>query len=265
MIRRTLEAWNRAPRQWSDGVQWLVNEELLPKPRGMLLLQELSPGSRLPTHVLPRAESVTFVLSGRGEWNTGGWSWPLAAGEGVFNPPGTLRAFEAAPEEGAMLLVACGGTSRPRDALPWGAHRAAGCGCRISRTADAGSSPLREAGGFIDMGVHWLATTQTVGTRSVVVATSTFTPGGSHQLHRHPRADEFFLVLQGGGEHLTREGPVRLGPGDMAYIPAGEWHGFRTDPGVTTRTVYGYLGAGNLTQAGYELLEEDTCASDWPS
>ncbi|MFY0579771.1 cupin domain-containing protein [Cystobacter fuscus] len=83
-------------------------------------------------------------------------------------------------------------------------------------------------------------------------------PGGSHQLHRHPHADEFFLVLQGGGEHLTKDGPVRLNPGDLAYIPAGEWHGFQTDPGVTTRTVYGYLGAGSLAQAGYELLEEET-------
>jgi mannose-6-phosphate isomerase-like protein (cupin superfamily) len=37
------------------------------------------------------------------------------------------------------------------------------------------------------------------------------------QPHPHPMADEFFLVLQGGGEHLTKEGPVRLNPGDLAY------------------------------------------------
>jgi quercetin dioxygenase-like cupin family protein len=212
----------------------------------------------LPAHSLPRAESVTFVLSGKGDWKADGRIWPLTPGEGVFNPPGTRRAFDAARDEDAVLLVVYGGTADPRDAVPHPVDGASACGCRISRTADQGNSPLREAGGFIDMGVHWLATTQTVGTRSVVVATSTFTPGGSHQLHRHPHADEFFLVLRGGGEHLTKEGPVRLNPGDMAYIPAGEWHGFRTDPGVTTRTVYGYLGAGSLAQAGYELLEEET-------
>jgi hypothetical protein len=38
-------------------------------------------------------------------------------------------------------------------------------------------------------------------------------------------------------------------PGDLAFIRAGEWHGLRTDPEITTHTVYGYLGAGNLAQA----------------
>nr|AYM53470.1 hypothetical protein [Cystobacter sp.] len=259
MIRRTLEAWNGSSRQRSGGVQWLVNRELIPEALGMLMIQELSGGSGLPVHALPGAESVTFLLSGKGDWVGDGTGWPLKAGEGVFNPPGTSRAFESGRDGNTVLLVVYGGSNDPRDAEPHAVHGGAGCGCRVSRTADQGShSPLGEAGGFIDMGVHWLATTQTVGTRSVVVATSTFTPGGSHQLHRHPHADEFFLVLQGGGEHLTKDGPVRLNPGDLAYIPAGEWHGFQTDPGVTTRTVYGYLGAGSLAQAGYELLEEET-------
>jgi len=258
MIRRTIEALSGSSRQRTSGVQWLVNRELIPEALGMLMIQELTEGARLPEHSLPGAESVSFLLSGKGDWRADGETWRLAPGEGVFNAPGTRRAFEARSGENAVLLVVYGGTSDPRDAEPHAAD-GAGCGCRISRTADQGShSPLGEAGGFIDMGVHWLATSQTVGTRSVVVATSTFTPGGSHQLHRHPKADEFFLVLQGGGEHLTKDGPVRLNPGDLAYIPAGEWHGFRTDPGVTTRTVYGYLGAGSLAQAGYELLEEET-------
>ncbi|WP_257445948.1 cupin domain-containing protein [Archangium lipolyticum] len=258
MIRRTLEGWNEPSRRRSDGTRWLINRELAPEALGMLGVQEVSRGSRLPAHLLSGAESVTFMLSGKGHWLADGQPWPLTPGEGVFNPPGTRRAFEAAGDQDSLLLVAYGGTADPRDAVPQPADGVLACGCRISRMADAGTSPLREAGGFIDMGVHWLATTQSVGTRAVVVATSTFTPGGSHQLHRHPHADEFFLVLQGGGEHLTKEGPVRLEPGDLAYIPAGEWHGFRTDPGVTTRTVYGYLGAGSLARAGYELLEEET-------
>lgn len=258
MIRRTVAAWNESARPRTTGVQWLVNRELIPEALGMLMVQELSGGTKLPAHSLPGAESVTFLLSGKGDWLADGSDWQLTPGEGVFNPPGTRRAFETEKDRNAVLLVVYGGTNDPRDALPHAAN-GGGCGCRISRTADQGKhSPLGEAGGFIDMGVHWLATSQTVGTRSVVVATSTFTPGGSHQLHRHPNADEFFLVLQGGGEHLTKDGPVRLNPGDLAYIPAGEWHGFQTDPGVTTRTVYGYLGAGSLAQAGYELLEEES-------
>jgi len=257
MMRRTIEALGE-PASRAGGTQWLVNQELTPGALGMLMIQTVSKGARVPAHHLLSAEAVTFVLSGKGDWSAGEQAWLLTPGEGVFNPPGTRRAFDAAQEEAAVLLVVYGGTANPRDVVPQEAGGLAQCGCRIARTEDRGNSHLSAAGGFIDMGVHWLATTQTVGTRKLVLATSTFTPGGSHQLHRHPHADEFFLVLQGGGEHLTRSGHVRLNPGDMAYIPAGEWHGFRTDAGVTTRTVYGYLGAGSLEQAGYELLEEET-------
>lgn len=112
---------------------------------------------------------------------------------------------------------------------------------------------LAAAGGITDMHVDWLVTTATEGARTVCAACSSFVGDGTHELHRHPDADEFFLVLEGGGEHLTEDGPVRMGPGDLVYIPAGEWHGYRTDPGLTTRTVYGYLGAGSLAAAGYEL------------
>jgi quercetin dioxygenase-like cupin family protein len=103
------------------------------------------------------------------------------------------------------------------------------------------------------MRVRWLVCAATSGSTALVVATSTFAPDGRHELHRHASAEEFFMVVEGGGEHLTESGPVRLGPGDAVLIPAGEWHGYRTDPGVTTRTIYGYLGAASLDDAGYEV------------
>jgi quercetin dioxygenase-like cupin family protein len=127
---------------------------------------------------------------------------------------------------------------------------------RTWRFAPAGAGTdefLDNAGGFTDMGVRWLATTDTLGTRGLVVATSTFAPGGHHEPHRHPHADEFFLVLRGGGYHHAPDGPIRLDPGDLVHVPAGEPHGFRTDPGTVTTALYGYLGAGGLDQAGYEV------------
>jgi quercetin dioxygenase-like cupin family protein len=122
--------------------------------------------------------------------------------------------------------------------------------------AHGDAAALASAGGITAMDVRWLVTAETRGARSLAVACSAFTGAGTHELHRHPHADEFFLVLDGGGEHLTETGPVRLVPGDLVHIPAGEWHGFRTAPGVTTRTVYGYLGAPGLAGAGYELLAD---------
>lgn len=257
MIRQTVAALTqpatRAPR-----TQWLVHPRLAPGARGLVAVEVLRDGVAGTPHQIPTAESATLLLTGKGTW-TGAANLVLGPGEGVFNPPGTWRGLTPESSEATVLLTVYGSCADVETAptAPAGTPDTGGCGCHIapaaeSQPADHGDV-LGTVGGSVDMGVRWLATTDTVGSRSLVVATSTFVPGGSHELHRHRHADEFFLVLSGTGEHLTQDGPVRLGPGELAFIPAGEWHGYRTDPGTTTRTVYGYLGAGSLAQAGYDL------------
>lgn len=118
---------------------------------------------------------------------------------------------------------------------------------------DSTDGILADTGGFTDMGVRWLATSDTVGSSKLVVATSTFSPSGQHGAHRHPHADEFFIVTEGGGQHLSPQGPIRMAVGDLVLVPAGERHGYRTADNTVTTAVYGYLGAGSLQQAGYEL------------
>ncbi|MGQ0773048.1 MAG: cupin domain-containing protein [Pseudonocardiales bacterium] len=256
MIRQTVAALTqpttRAPR-----TQWLVHPRLTPGARGLVAVEVLRNGVASTPHHLPNAESATLLLAGKGTW-IGADELVLGPGEGVFNPPATWRGLTPEGNEATVLLTVYGGADLEMAPVTLiGAPDADECGCHIAppvedcSTDDAGV--LGTVGGSVDMGVRWLATTDTVGSRSLVVATSTFVPGGSHELHRHQHADEFFLVLSGTGEHLTQDGPVRLAPGDLAFIPAGEWHGFRTDPGITTRTVYGYLGAGSLAKAGYDL------------
>ena len=61
-------------------------------------------------------------------------------------------------------------------------------------------------------------------------------------------------MVSGGGMHFTEDGETPLTCGQLALISAGEWHGFCTDTDVTTRTVFGYLGAASLPEAGYELM-----------
>ncbi|CAL9343068.1 hypothetical protein SUDANB95_00309 [Actinosynnema sp. ALI-1.44] len=179
-------------------------------------------------------ETAALVIAGEADRGavSGG---PLRVGDGVHGP--ALLAGSA------RLLVLTSRHPAPGEARTW-------------RFTPAGSDTddyLDSAGGFTDMGVRWLATTDTLGTAGLVVATSTFAPGGHHEPHRHPHADEFFLVLRGGGYHHASDGPIRLDPGDLVHVPAGEPHGFRTDPGTVTTALYGYLGAGSLDQAGYEV------------
>ncbi len=181
----------------------------------------------------PDVESAVVVVAGAVVWQGG----TLRVGDGVYGPCRFLGT--------ARLLVL-------RSRYP-----ATGNGGVAWRYAPAGRTAdrfLDVEGGFADMHVRWLASGDTLGTRGIVVATSTFEPGGRHDLHRHPNADEFFLVLRGGGHHLTANGPLRLDPGGLVHVPAGEPHGFRTDPDTVTTALYGYLGAGSLEQAGYELV-----------
>lgn len=257
MIRQTVIALTH-PITLAPRTQWLVHPRLTPAARGLLAVEVLRDGAPSTPYYIPTAESATLVLTGKGTW-IGGADPLLGPGEGVFNPPGTWRGLTPESSAATVLLTVYGGGSDPAEepVMLTGQPDPHGCGRRITAPVEDCATDrgdvLSAAGGFVFMGVRWLATTDTVGSRSLVVATSTFVPGGSHELHRHQHADEFFLVLSGTGEHLTPEGTVRLAPGELAFIPAGEWHGFRTDPQITTRTVYGYLGAGSLAQAGYQL------------
>jgi quercetin dioxygenase-like cupin family protein len=109
--------------------------------------------------------------------------------------------------------------------------------------------------GFIGMNARWLATDEICATGSIVVGASRFAAeGGVHELHRHPEAAEFFIVLSGEGVQLDEDGaevPVEVG--EAALLPRGGWHGFRNTGQEEVRAVFGFLGATSLDRAGYEL------------
>ncbi|MFG2824032.1 cupin domain-containing protein [Kitasatospora sp. NPDC048365] len=189
-------------------------------------------------------ETVLVLIGGRARLAPPGGE-TVGPGGGAHLPPGARVALTAVGGPAVVLTATAHGGADP-------AARGSAAPRPLAPTADGdGARALAEGGGHEGMGVRWLATADTVGTRRLTLATSVFTPGGSHRLHRHPAADEFFLVLTGGGEHLTGAGPVRLAAGDLAVVPVGEWHGYRTDPSTTTTALYGYLGAPDLRSAGY--------------
>ena len=200
---------------------------------GEVEVYALAPGEVRPEGG-PDVEAALVVLTGT----------VSSLGEGAARhlPPGAPADLVAGTQGTRLLVVRVPATGGPQPAGP-------GPGA----TGRASAEVLAAGGGFTDMRVRWLVSGATTGSTGLVVATSTFAPDGHHELHRHPHAEEFFLVIEGSGEHLTGSGPVRLGPGDMVLVPAGERHGYRTDAGITTRTVYGYLGAAGLDSAGYEV------------
>ncbi|MFB7472004.1 cupin domain-containing protein [Kitasatospora sp. NPDC056184] len=264
----------------------LIDPQHLPSAHGGLTVETLPPGVRVEHHPSRVGESVTLVLSG-GIRSAGR---VLGPGEGLYHPPGSSCGLTALPGAPAAVLTVRplavpgdrpaqrpwpvplapprpgvrsrgGAPEPPAPTVP--AARAGGADAAdTADTADtAGDAEAAEAAGraaspiagSTGMAVRWLATDETVGARRLTVATSVFCVGGSHDLHRHPHADEFFLVLSGGGTHLTDATEVPVRAGDLVFVPAGEWHGFRTGPAGPTAALYGYLGAPSLARAGYQV------------
>jgi quercetin dioxygenase-like cupin family protein len=126
---------------------------------------------------------------------------------------------------------------------------------KLSPTQVPEDQSLDSVSGWVGMSVRWLFTDETVGSRSLTLNVTTFEPGGAHELHRHPGCEEVLYMLEGSGLHLTESGQRAIASGEVAYIPANEWHGFRNDRDVPARVLCCYGGAGSLDAAGYELLE----------
>ncbi|MFB7613244.1 cupin domain-containing protein [Kitasatospora sp. NPDC056181] len=225
----------------------LIDPRRLPSALGGLTVETLPPGVRVGQPPSPAGESVTVVLSGR----VRSAGRVLGPGEGLYHPPGSDCGLVVLPGAPAVVLTVRAGTSAGPPPAP--APSAVPLAAPPRRTGPLEGEDGPAAGGPAGTAVHWLATAETVGARQVAVAASGFAPGGSHELHRHPHADQFFLVLAGGGRHLAATREVAVRPGDLVYVPAGEWHGFRAGPGHPTTAVFGHLGAASPARAGYQV------------
>jgi len=125
---------------------------------------------------------------------------------------------------------------------------------KTSRTETPHDPTIPARPGWEGMFVHWLADRDHGNMETTVFNVTEFPPKRSHEVHRHPHAEEYFFVLEGSGLHLTDGDPVRLEEGDLVFISKGEWHGFAndTDRAAVAVTVMG--GVSHYSEAGYEIL-----------
>jgi quercetin dioxygenase-like cupin family protein len=115
---------------------------------------------------------------------------------------------------------------------------------------------LTEAEGWIAMQVQFLVDEASAGSTGLVVGRTVIPPGGRHDRHLHPNADEFLVVLRGSGEIYTDEGSEPAAEGDVVFTPRGHWHGFDNTSDGDALLLWGWSGAGSLEAAGYELPAE---------
>ncbi len=117
---------------------------------------------------------------------------------------------------------------------------------------------LRASEGWVDMRVQFLFDEATAETDDLLVGWTVLPPGARHERHRHPNADEFFVVLSGEGVIYTDEGDEAAAEGDVVFTSRGEWHGFNNTGDRDVTLVWGWSGAGSLEAAGYETEDIPT-------
>jgi quercetin dioxygenase-like cupin family protein len=243
-------------------VKMLISHETVGSHRGMLSIAEFQPGGQHRLHRHPNAAQITYLLSGAGEALTVNGPVPIKAGDATYARRNEWHGFRNTGGENATIVTIFSPAALPAQSgyETYEGEIDSPLAPKVAKTSLSkmqGDKALDEDAGFIGLGVFWLATKDTIGSEGFLLGASTFEPGGLHEHHRHPNGDEFLFILEGGGEHLTPDGAVRLDAGEIAYIPAGEYHGYRNKAGVLTRTLFGYFGAGSLEEAGYEVREDE--------
>lgn len=241
-------------------VKALVNRDTVGSGRGMLAIAEFAPGASHQLHRHGESAQISYLLSGKGEHLTCNGPLQIQAGDAIYTHKNEWHGFRNTGIDKAVLVTLYSPAANLAEA---GYETYSGPidrsqppkATKVSLAALQGDAALDENAGFFGLGVFWLATRDTVGSEDFLLGASTFEPGGLHEHHRHPRGDEFLFILEGGGEHLTPDGAVSLSAGEIAYIPANEYHGFKNKEGVLTRTLFGYFGAATLPEAGYEVRE----------
>ena len=63
-----------------------------------------------------------------------------------------------------------------------------------------------------------------MGSEKIKVNITEYLPGYQHKLHVHPTQEEVIYVLSGNGVSETDGGRMEIGPGSVAFVPAGVPH-----------------------------------------
>ena len=103
------------------------------------------------------------------------------------------------------------------------------------------------------MRVQFLIDKAKAGSDGFLLGWTVLPPGARHDRHRHPHADEFFVVLSGHGLIYTDGEDQGAQEGDVIFTRRGHWHGFNNTGDEDVTLLWGWSGAGSLDDAGYEL------------
>ena len=119
------------------------------------------------------------------------------------------------------------------------------------------SSPGIPERGWLNMDVRWLITRDSVGASNAVFGVTYFPPGASHEIHRHPNAEEVEYLISGSGIAYVGDDAVELSPGEAVFVPQNAYHGFENNSDAEVVMAWCYAGAASLEDAGFVTQRED--------
>jgi quercetin dioxygenase-like cupin family protein len=124
---------------------------------------------------------------------------------------------------------------------------------------DMRPADVRVEQGWREMDIRFLVSRHSGGSRQVCWWRTVFPPGGAHERHYHPNAEEVLYVIRGRGAAGTEETEHEVTPGTAHYIPAGVTHWLRNASDTEDLEIVGcYAPAASLEEAGYVFVSEIT-------
>lgn len=110
--------------------------------------------------------------------------------------------------------------------------------------------------GFKKMDLRFLVRGDNAGSRQVCVWRTILPPGGAHEPHRHPNAEEVTYIVRGRAAAGAGSTERELTAGSVRHVPAGVTHWMRNpDPEQDVEIIGIYGGATSFDEAGHEFVE----------
>ena len=85
---------------------------------------------------------------------------------------------------------------------------------------------------------------KTAGAQTMSFLSESFMPGDAILIHKHSNEDELIFVHKGTGIFTLDEKEYNVGPGAVAFVPRGVWHGLKNTGTEHIEMRFAYTPAG---------------------
>ena len=91
-----------------------------------------------------------------------------------------------------------------------------------------------------DEGIFKELITEETGSTDIYLGIGWLKAGEVHILHHHPKASEFYYIVDGSSEITVEDETEQVRPGSVIYIPAGAKHKIVNNTDKTCVVLFGY-------------------------